>query len=290
MEKIVISEIRQLAPLSSKSLKRRGRGMEGYSEGTLEQAQVLSKVFNQWNQGQEVTLDRAKEFLRARLDSHSFATVRREKTLLKRLILDNFPAMDSFLAEKRISLEFSELRTPETEKNKTLFTIGDTELREVLEHYPNRQRLFIRFLYATACRVSEMLSIKLANCKTSGSETFISIVGKGNKAGSLRLSTKLLEEVKQEFCGEVFLFENLKSKSKQFSRQYIFEVVSKFQIYTGRPFSPHKLRHSRATNLLKAGENLSGVSELLRHSSKSTTSRFYDHTGIDFNNLLKGEV
>lgn len=288
--------VTQIKSLSRNSIKRKNNGIKKYSEGTIDQSIFLSKTFNEWNSGESIDIGRAKTFLLERLERKSFETVKREKSILKLLLLETFPELNTHLGQKRIDLEFSEIHTPETNNNKRIYTLTEKELKETLPKFTHRQSLFIRFLYNSACRVSEMISIKLNNCKEQGEETFIHIIGKGSKGGILRVSTKLFNEIKEEFKGETYLFENHSSrgiknkKGKQFSRQYVFEIVSKFEKFTGKPFSPHKLRHSRATNLLKAGETLSGVSELLRHSNKSTTTKFYDHSDIDTSNLLKGEI
>lgn len=285
--------VTSLNPLSKNSLKRRGKGK--YSLETIDQSVFLSRTFNEWNSGEPITIHRAKEFLFKRLDSMAFSSVAREKSLLKILLMENIPELNSHLGSKRIDLDFSEIETPETNNNKRIYTLSEKTLRATLPKFTHRESLFIRFLYNSACRVSEMLNVKLVNCKSQGEQTIIQMVGKGKKGGFLRISSRLFQEIREEFSGEIFLFENHslrgnKKKGKQFSRQYIFEIVSKFEKYTGIPFSPHKLRHSRATNLLQSGESLSGVSELLRHSSKSTTTKFYDHTDIETSNLLKGEI
>lgn len=282
--------VSKLKPISKKTLKQKSNGLKFYSLETLKQFEVLSKTFNEWNGNQGINLDRVKDFLNDRLETKSFDTVKREKSLIKFLIIENFPELNNHLGKKRIDLELSEIEIPESNQNKKLFAIPEEEIKSALTNFNIRQSLFIRFLYNSACRVSEMLGIKNSNCKTSGSETFIEIIGKGGKRRNLRISTNLFLEIKNEFYGEVYLFENPRSKSKKFSRQYIFEIVSKIELFTGKPFSPHKLRHSRATNLLKSGETLSGVSELLGHSNKSTTTKFYDHSEIETTNLFKGEI
>ncbi len=41
--------------------------------------------------------------------------------------------------------------------------------------------------------------------------------------------------------------------------------------YIGKAFSPHSLRHSRATHLANNGASVGGISNLLGHASYSTT-------------------
>lgn len=52
------------------------------------------------------------------------------------------------------------------------------------------------------------------------------------------------------------------------------EVVKKAKL---KGITPHKVRHTFATNLLEAGANIGVVSELLGHSDISITQKFYAH-------------
>lgn len=287
MEISVIQNRNSLNPLDRKKSFKLKTGLKRYSVNSIKQTESVCRTFNDWNQNQSVNLERVKSFLNDRLDKKSLATVKREKSLLKRILIENFPELNSFHGKKRIDLELSEIEIPEPEQNKTVYAMKDTELRNHLNEFSERNGLFVRFMYATACRVSEMISIRLHDCTVKGNEVVIKIVGKGRKAGLLFCSVKLYNEILDTFKGKTFLFENRNPKSKtgNFSRQYIYEVVSKIP-----DFSPHKLRHSRATNLLKSGETLSSVSQILRHSDKNTTMKFYDHTERDSDKMIRTEL
>ena len=279
-----------LNPFSKKTLKQKTNGLKFYAPETIDQSKFLAKTFNDWNKEEPINIERVKDFLNERLKKKSFDTVKREKSLIKGLLIENFPELNNHIGKKKLDLELSEIEISESNQNKKIYALPEATLKEVLSKFNHRQSLFIRFLYNSACRVSEMLGVKLSNCKNFGNETLIEIIGKGSKRRTLRISTNLYNEIKNEFKGKVFLYENPRSKSNKFSRQYVFEIVSKIEEYTKKPFSPHKLRHSRATNLLKSGETLSGVSALLGHSNKSTTTKFYDHTEIETSNLQIGEI
>jgi integrase/recombinase XerD len=50
---------------------------------------------------------------------------------------------------------------------------------------------------------------------------------------------------------------------------------------TGIQFTLHMLRHSRATELLRAGVSVDVVARLLTHRSSTTTSQTYAHLDVD---------
>jgi len=67
---------------------------------------------------------------------------------------------------------------------------------------------------------------------------------------------------------KIFLFE---SNDKRLSENSLRYTVNKVFKRVGLKVSPHQLRHSYATELLNHNASISDVSELLGHSSMSTT-------------------
>ena len=64
--------------------------------------------------------------------------------------------------------------------------------------------------------------------------------------------------------------------SPQAARAYLRGMLKKAGIE--KRISPHKLRHTEATNLLNAGAELVDIQALLGHESISTT-QIYSHVG-----------
>ena len=69
----------------------------------------------------------------------------------------------------------------------------------------------VRFLYATGCRISEALGVRLTDCHVNGGVT-VEVTGKGGKARKVRLARALFDEMRQTFNGSTWLFESGKGK------------------------------------------------------------------------------
>ena len=82
----------------------------------------------------------------------------------------------------------------------------------------------------------------------------------------------------------VFVSVSNNSKGKQLSRRSIRTIVDRYLIATGlkhkegRTISAHSLRHTAATQALRAGADLRQVQDLLGHADPRTTS-IYAHVG-----------
>lgn len=63
--------------------------------------------------------------------------------------------------------------------------------------------------------------------------------------------------------------------------QAVAKLVGRLRARTGIEFTPHMLRHSRATELIRSGVPLEVVSKLLTHRSVTTTSDAYVHLDVE---------
>ena len=61
----------------------------------------------------------------------------------------------------------------------------------------------------------------------------------------------------------------------------VAKLVARLRTVTGIEFSPHVLRHTRATELIRAGVPIEIVSKMLTHRSVTTTSEIYIHLGVE---------
>jgi len=145
-----------------------------------------------------------------------------------------------------------------------------------------RLTAMICLIYCSGLRVSELVSLKLADIMLKGGkmrDTFI-IKGKGAKERAIITNDMALEKLNlyiacREHFGKnsIYLFPS-SSKQGYMTRQN-FAVSLKKAAYgaglDGSRISPHVLRHSFATHLLNSGADLRSIQTLLGHSDISTT-------------------
>ncbi|MDE8671112.1 tyrosine-type recombinase/integrase [Pseudarthrobacter sp. H3Y2-7] len=61
----------------------------------------------------------------------------------------------------------------------------------------------------------------------------------------------------------------------------VAKLVARLRALTGIKFTPHVLRHTRATELIRAGVPIEIVSKVLTHRSVTTTSETYIHLCVE---------
>lgn len=151
-----------------------------------------------------------------------------------------------------------------------------------------RDRAILETLYATGCRASEVVGLKVADLYLDSS--FCRCFGKGSKQRIVPLGSKAIEALRI-YLGEnrgVLLSEGPSDRvfvsrgGKPLSREVLWLIVKKYVLRAGLPkkVSPHTLRHSFATHLLAGGADLRTVQELLGHASINTT-QIYTHVDRD---------
>jgi integrase/recombinase XerC/integrase/recombinase XerD len=138
-----------------------------------------------------------------------------------------------------------------------------------------RDALLIRTIYATGMRVSEVCGLLAENIDFE--EETIRVRGKGGKIRIVFSDADTLKQIKEHMNGKksgpVFEGRNGNTISPR-TVQHIFNL------YAPPGITPHKIRHSYATELYKRSHNLRVVQENLGHNSIQTTE-IYIHTDLD---------
>ena len=163
---------------------------------------------------------------------------------------------------------------------------------EVKSPYDYRNKTILELLYSSGIRISELVNIKTPNYGSE--ECLIRIMGKGSKERIVPLgdyAVNIMNDYMNNYRPLInkkhtdYVFIN--NRGDKISRQFIFKVIKKEALKKGikKDISPHTLRHTFATHLLKNGADLRIIQELLGHENISTT-QIYTHVT---NNKLKSD-
>jgi integrase/recombinase XerC len=138
-----------------------------------------------------------------------------------------------------------------------------------------RDKLIVRTIYATGVRVSELCGINIEDIDFD--EHTIRIRGKGDKIRTVFVDDDTLQDILtfigNRIVGPLFVGQ----QGKHISSRAIQHI---FKHYAPQGITPHKIRHSYASELYKRSKNLRVVQENLGHTSIKTTE-IYLHTDID---------
>ena len=170
--------------------------------------------------------------------------------------------------------------------NKMITYFSEDEIRIMINYLNNSKDLkklaMICVLYETAARVSEFINIKLNDLNLSDNASII-LYGKGNKTRVVPISEELVKLInkylKEAYInyGEDYLFYS--TQKKKYYRNSINKIITnlvnnlkiKYPNYFNGSYSPHSLRHTKATHLYNNGTPLLYIKEFLGHSTVSST-------------------
>ena len=162
-------------------------------------------------------------------------------------------------------------------------TIEIEQILKLIEFYDHnsflnsRNKTILDFLYSTACRVSELCTVKISDIDFY--EDFVIVAGKGSKQRIIPIGSKLKTNLQNYLkvrdgyinnnINNLFITKNM----NPMERTAIYRIVKNTALNIGikESIHPHTLRHSAATQMLEAGCDLRTLQEFLGHSSVSTT-------------------
>lgn len=139
-----------------------------------------------------------------------------------------------------------------------------------------RDRALLEFLLVSGCRRSEAANLNLE--KINLEDRTAKVVGKGAKPrtvffteGCALLLSKYTKELPYK-RGPLFV----NKFGSRLSDKGIYQIITKIGQQAGisESFSPHRLRHSFATNMLAKGGDLVAIAAFLGHLSLSTTQNY----------------
>ena len=144
-----------------------------------------------------------------------------------------------------------------------------------------RDKAMLELLYATGMRVSELVSLDLDSIELHQNKATVRCKGKGGKERLIPIHDQAvhalriyLQEARPELARsrrEKALFIN--RRGERLTRQGFWLILKNYarQAQISSDVTPHTLRHSFATHMLRGGAPLRSVQELLGHANISTT-------------------
>ena len=283
----VTQDIEKLDENVVERLSSRNR-KQGLCTGTKETYQSAIRDFNRFlaQNEQTVTEESLKRYfseVRGRLKA---STLNLRKYALMKCLKAQVGG-DSLTRTLLIEKVFEQIPTYQTDKTVPPDKCpSESEVIKLVEVAPTQKTaLIIRFLFKSACRVSEALNIRLTDCYPVGENLRIQIFGKGNKARNIEIPFALYDAIRQEYGGQKYLFES--KSGRKLLRQNVEKQIKRAGRKIGKNISPHAMRHARATDIhLNKGISLTATSRLLGHSDPSITAKMYVHDTINYTELF----
>lgn len=148
-----------------------------------------------------------------------------------------------------------------------------------------RDRALLEVLYSSGCRVSELVALDEADVDLR--RGLVLLRGKGRKERMGMIGKPAQQALERYFAykgnlgldrGPLFLNPKGGRLSDRSVRRILDRCLERAGIH--RACSPHTLRHSFATHLLRRGADLRTVQELLGHASLGST-QIYTHVSLE---------
>jgi len=211
----------------------------------------------------------------------------KSKTTLK-LKLSAVKSFFKFLKRKQIiQVNPAELiLSPKKEKKLPNYLLED-EVCAMINSFDNndieefQSKALIELIYNTGLRISEALQLKEGDI--SKNNDFINVIGKNTIKTLLQLISRRNEFYEtKNYINKKSISIFINKNGDTLTPLQAYKIIHKaMENYTeSNQKSPHILRHSFATHLLNNGADIQSVSEMLGHSSLSST-QVYTHLSIE---------
>ncbi len=144
-----------------------------------------------------------------------------------------------------------------------------------------RDQAMLELLYATGLRVTELVSLNLDSISLEPRSPSVRCLGKGAKERTIPIHEQALRALVTYLNdGRARLVKNKKERAlfvnrrgERLTRQGFWLILKQYakEARIEGSVTPHTLRHSFATHMLRGGAPLRSVQELLGHANISTT-------------------
>ncbi len=215
------------------------------------------------------------------------AAVNRVVTILK-VFYRAMVAMDMMEYKDNPMISFPRMRAV---ARKLPVVLTDKEVKKLLTLPPKntvigiRDRAILALLYGTGIRVSECASLTEGCVDLAGK--LITVTGKGGHQRSVPLNENVVTVLTNYQCQRGHALPKTPffrcRNGKAMQRRTIYERVRTWgeRSHLPKRISPHKLRHTFATHLLKAGVGIVTLRDLLGHKQLTSTQVYLHVTAQD---------
>ena len=280
------------------------------SQGTVKMYHFYLTEFSNWVSDisgsdvvsyRSITHDLVKDYrvhLNRKISSKSRQVIKRNtqnrfltalRSFLRFLIIEK--GYDSALPPDKVALGKSDPRVPKFLTEDQIDQI--VAVQDLSKKSGIRDRAILELLFSTGMRISELTGLNIDDLSPQilRSKEF-AIVGKGRKVRTVYLSKSAIEWLEKylrtrndkfkplfvRYSGKSMEENDFDGESLRLTPRSVQRMVKKYARMAGISIdvTPHVLRHSFATDLLRSGADLRSVQELLGHSDISTT-QIYTH-------------
>jgi integrase/recombinase XerD len=146
----------------------------------------------------------------------------------------------------------------------------------------DRDRALVEFLFATGCRVSEVVDCNIDDLDFSSNT--LRVIGKGNKERIVCFSDKAKLYIKRYLDNREdsnsALFIGIRRPFNRLGKRAIELIIHNIAERAGfnKSVFPHLLRHTMATLGLQNGANIVTIQHLLGHTDPSTTQIYAENS------------
>jgi site-specific recombinase XerD len=175
------------------------------------------------------------------------------------------------------------------------------EVQDLNKRSGLRDRAILEVLYSTGLRVSELVNLNIEDINLNSGE--FTVIGKGRKARTVYLDASTINWLKRylatrqdpfkplflRYSGKNMEKGDFDGESLRLTARSVERMIKAYNKRAGISVdaTPHTLRHTFATGLLRQGADLRSVQELLGHSNVSTTQIYTHVTNIQLKEIHK---
>ena len=226
------------------------------------------------------------KYLKKRAEDITFGDLNKYKMYLS--TRRKYSKNSLYLAVKAIRAYFrfkgldtaDKLKSPKRPKQMPKY-LSEDEVKRLLEAAKENPRDYaiVSLLAYSGLRVSELCNLKLEDVDFSGRIIYVRS-GKGDRDRIVVVSPHVIDAIQDYLLTRDNDMEYIFSsqKSERISRVQVFRLVKKYAKKAGikKEVTPHVLRHTLATTLLRRGVDIRFIQQFLGHSSVATT-QIYTH-------------